>query len=203
MKIAQEPENHLKDKAWHARRNTGSRRFSGEAVYQIPVGPVHAGIIEPGHFRFSVIGETIFNLEIRMFYKHRGLEKIAEGKTPQECLETRRSHKRGRDRRPTLLHSVMQSRKYPASTSPKSAWHLRTVLLRLNAYTRTSLTLREWIIDVAYPAGATPLQILREEILRPQRIYDRLKVHERRNWHRWHGFIGISHKPLADYSHLP
>ncbi len=40
------------------------REVSGEGVYQIPVGPVHAGIIEPGHFRFSVIGETIFNLEV-------------------------------------------------------------------------------------------------------------------------------------------
>ncbi|MDO8688186.1 MAG: NADH-quinone oxidoreductase subunit C, partial [Dehalococcoidales bacterium] len=38
------------------------KELTGEGVYQIPVGPVHAGIIEPGHFRFSVIGETIFNL---------------------------------------------------------------------------------------------------------------------------------------------
>ncbi|SHI95431.1 NADH-quinone oxidoreductase subunit D-related protein [Parasporobacterium paucivorans] len=46
--------------------------------YQIPVGPVHAGIIEPGHFRFSAIGEPIENLEIRLMYKHRGIEKICE-----------------------------------------------------------------------------------------------------------------------------
>lgn len=46
--------------------------------FQIPVGPVHAGIIEPGHFRFSVIGESIENLEIRLMYKHRGIEKICE-----------------------------------------------------------------------------------------------------------------------------
>lgn len=46
--------------------------------FQIPVGPVHAGIIEPGHFRFSVIGESVENLEIRLMYKHRGIEKICE-----------------------------------------------------------------------------------------------------------------------------
>ena len=63
------------------------KHVEGEGVYQIPVGPVHAGIIEPGHFRFSVIGETIFNLEVRLFYKHRGLEKLAEGKTPQDCVK--------------------------------------------------------------------------------------------------------------------
>jgi len=60
--------------------------IEGEGVYQIPVGPVHAGIIEPGHFRFNVIGERIINLEIRMFYKHRGIEKLAEGKSPLQCL---------------------------------------------------------------------------------------------------------------------
>ncbi len=47
-------------------------------AYQIPVGPVHAGIIEPGHFRFSVMGEPIENLEIRLMYKHRGIEKLCE-----------------------------------------------------------------------------------------------------------------------------
>jgi Ni,Fe-hydrogenase III large subunit/Ni,Fe-hydrogenase III component G len=52
----------------------------GEDGFQIPVGPVHAGIIEPGHFRFTVCGEPIDNLEIRLMYKHRGIEKICESK---------------------------------------------------------------------------------------------------------------------------
>lgn len=47
----------------------------GEGVYEIPVGPIHAGIIEPGHFRFSCFGELILNLEIRLGYVHRGIEK--------------------------------------------------------------------------------------------------------------------------------
>lgn len=47
----------------------------GEGVYEIPVGPIHAGIIEPGHFRFSCFGENILNLEIRLGYLHRGIEK--------------------------------------------------------------------------------------------------------------------------------
>ena len=51
----------------------------GEGVYEIPVGPVHAGIIEPGHFRFSAVGETIFFLEPRLFYTHKGIEKLFEG----------------------------------------------------------------------------------------------------------------------------
>ena len=55
----------------------------GQGVYEIPVGPVHAGIIEPGHFRFLAVGELILNLEERLGYVHKGIEKIAEGRTPE------------------------------------------------------------------------------------------------------------------------
>ncbi|MDX2493593.1 MAG: NADH-quinone oxidoreductase subunit C [Desulfuromusa sp.] len=52
----------------------------GDGVYQIPVGPVHAGIIEPGHFRFQAMGEDILRLEERLGYVHKGIEKIAVGR---------------------------------------------------------------------------------------------------------------------------
>lgn len=55
----------------------------GSGVYEIPVGPVHAGIIEPGHFRFQAVGETILNLEERLGYVHKGIEKIAVGRDAQ------------------------------------------------------------------------------------------------------------------------
>ncbi len=51
----------------------------GQGVFEVPVGPIHAGIIEPGHFRFSSVGETVLHLEARLFYTHRGLEKRVEG----------------------------------------------------------------------------------------------------------------------------
>ena len=50
----------------------------GEGVYQIPVGPVHAGIIEPGHFRFSALGEEIIKFEAELGYVHKGTEKLFE-----------------------------------------------------------------------------------------------------------------------------
>lgn len=53
-------------------------QVEGEGIFEIPVGPVHAGIIEPGHFRFSAVGETIFFLEPRLFYTHKGTEKQFE-----------------------------------------------------------------------------------------------------------------------------
>lgn len=52
--------------------------ITGTGVFEVPVGPVHAGIIEPGHFRFSVAGEPIINLEAKLYYVHRGLEKLCE-----------------------------------------------------------------------------------------------------------------------------
>lgn len=54
------------------------RKLGGEGIYEIPVGPVHAGIIEPGHFRFSVAGEEILLLEPRLGYSHKGSEKLFE-----------------------------------------------------------------------------------------------------------------------------
>jgi len=54
------------------------RKVEGEGVFQVPVGPVHAGIIEPGHFLFSVAGEPVLHLQIRLFYTHKGTEKLFE-----------------------------------------------------------------------------------------------------------------------------
>ncbi len=54
-------------------------RVAGEGVHEIPVGPIHAGVIEPGHFRFSVIGDKVLKLEERLGYTHKGIEKRFEG----------------------------------------------------------------------------------------------------------------------------
>jgi Ni,Fe-hydrogenase III large subunit/Ni,Fe-hydrogenase III component G len=83
-------------RGWHPmRRNAGGppafgevdgpfsfRTVEGPGVYEIPVGPVHAGMIGPGHFRFSVVGETVLNLKARLWFVHRGIEKLFEGATP-------------------------------------------------------------------------------------------------------------------------
>jgi Ni,Fe-hydrogenase III large subunit/Ni,Fe-hydrogenase III component G len=53
---------------------------AGDGVHEIPVGPVHAGTIEPGHFRFSIVGEKVLRLEERLGYKHKGVDKLFEGR---------------------------------------------------------------------------------------------------------------------------
>jgi Ni,Fe-hydrogenase III large subunit/Ni,Fe-hydrogenase III component G len=59
-------------------------KVEGEGVHEIPVGPVHAGTIEPGHFRFSIVGERVLRLEQRLGYKHKGIEKRFESLSLRE-----------------------------------------------------------------------------------------------------------------------
>ncbi len=80
-----------KDFAWntklaHADVPYPMHAVEGEGIYEIPVGPIHAGIIEPGHFRFNVRGERIITLEGKLFFTHKGVEKLVEGKTPEEAF---------------------------------------------------------------------------------------------------------------------
>jgi Ni,Fe-hydrogenase III large subunit len=79
---------------WNVRHPLGERRdvrptrapytflpATGEGLHQIPVGPVHAGIIEPGHFRFTANGETVVRLEQRLGYVHKGIDALMAGAT--------------------------------------------------------------------------------------------------------------------------
>ena len=59
----------------------------GTGVYEIPVGPVHAGLIEPGHFRFSVVGETILNMKARLWFVHKGIERLFQGRDVAAGIE--------------------------------------------------------------------------------------------------------------------
>ncbi|MDX8411113.1 MAG: NADH-quinone oxidoreductase subunit C [Mariprofundaceae bacterium] len=61
-------------------------KSGSDGVYEIPVGPVHAGIIEPGHFRFLAVGEHILNMEERLGYVHKGIEKAMQGRTANDGI---------------------------------------------------------------------------------------------------------------------
>ena len=80
-----------KEFAWnaklaHANEEYPMHHVAGQGIYEIPVGPIHAGIIEPGHFRFNVRGERIITLEGKLFFTHKGVEKLLEGKMPEEAM---------------------------------------------------------------------------------------------------------------------
>lgn len=63
-------------------------RVEGEEVHEVAVGPVHAGVIEPGHFRFQCHGEDVFHLEISLGYQHRGAERSLAGGPNKRTLHT-------------------------------------------------------------------------------------------------------------------
>lgn len=63
-----------------------STEYKGEGITKVPVGPIHAGIIEPGHFQFGVAGDVILHLDAQLFFKHRGLEKKSEGMSFEKGL---------------------------------------------------------------------------------------------------------------------
>ena len=141
------------------------RQVKGEGVYQIPVGPVHAGIIEPGHFRFSVIGEPIFSLEIRLFYKHRGIEKLAEGKNPSECVALAEAIS-GDESMANAAGFCMAIEEVCRIKVPERAERLRAVMLELERVYSLLGDLAGMAVDVGFALVASPFFVLREEVLR-------------------------------------
>jgi len=61
-------------------------KLEGEEVHEVAVGPIHAGVIEPGHFRFQCHGELVYNLEINLGYQHRGVEKLFLQANPNQRI---------------------------------------------------------------------------------------------------------------------
>ncbi len=141
------------------------RQVKGEGVYQIPVGPVHAGIIEPGHFRFSVIGEPIFSLEIRLFYKHRGIEKLAEGKSPSECVALAEAVS-GDESMANATGFCMAVEQVCGINVPERAESLRAIMLELERIYSLLGDLAGMAVDVGFALVASPFSILREEVFR-------------------------------------
>ena len=79
---APDPRPWLDHGRWPSRKTSGGYAFLpslGQGLHQIPVGPVHAGIIEPGHFRFTACGEAVVRLEERLGYAHKGVESLMAG----------------------------------------------------------------------------------------------------------------------------
>ena len=99
-------------------------RVEGEEVHEVAVGPVHAGVIEPGHFRFQCHGEHVFHLEISLGYQHRGVERALVGRrTSADSTTWRRSPatRRSATRPPT----ASSSRRWPSGACPRARQALR------------------------------------------------------------------------------
>jgi Ni,Fe-hydrogenase III large subunit/Ni,Fe-hydrogenase III component G len=143
------------------------RPVTGEGVFQVPVGPVHAGIIEPGHFRFGVAGEPVLYLQVRLFYVHKGTEKRFERLPWRHGLFLAESISGDTTVGHALAHAHALER-LAGVTVPPRARALRVVLLELERMYNHTSDIGALATDVAFTVPASRAQVLREGLVRLQ-----------------------------------
>jgi Ni,Fe-hydrogenase III large subunit/Ni,Fe-hydrogenase III component G len=137
----------------------------GEGVYEIPVGPVHAGVIEPGHFRFSVLGETVIDLKSRLYFTHKGTEKLFEGREPAAGLAL--AERISGDTSVGHALAYCQAIESLASARvPARARYLRVVLLELERLYNHIGDVGAIANDTGFPAAQMHCLRIRERLLR-------------------------------------
>jgi Ni,Fe-hydrogenase III large subunit/Ni,Fe-hydrogenase III component G len=138
---------------------------SGNGVHEIPVGPVHAGTIEPGHFRFSVVGERVLRLEEHLGYKHKGIEKRFEGMTLEQGAKLA-----GRiSGDSTVAYAWAYAQAVESITGcapPERALWLRALLLELERIHNHLGDLGYLGNDAGFSFGHSQFWILKEDLLR-------------------------------------
>ena len=137
----------------------------GAGVYEIGVGPIHAGLIEPAHFRFSVVGETILKLKARLWFVHRGVERLFEGQDPLTAapLAERIS---GDTSVGHALAYALAVEEALGVTMPPEGQRLRAVLLELERLYNHVADLGGIANDVGYGIANAHAQTVRERLLR-------------------------------------
>jgi Ni,Fe-hydrogenase III large subunit len=137
----------------------------GPSLHQIPVGPVHAGIIEPGHFRFTASGETVVRLEERLGYTHKGIERLLYGKTIDEGA--RLAARVSGDS--TVAYSFAYARAVEAALDfdpPPRGFGLRAIMAELERIANHLGDFGAICNDAAFSMMHAECGILREETLR-------------------------------------
>ena len=136
------------------------REVEGEGVHEIPVGPIHAGIIEPGHFRFSCVGEIVTNLEIRLGYQHRGVEHRLASLPWRQTRYLAESASSDTAAGNALAHSVALEQLLGVEPPPR-AQALRTMALEVERLANHAGDLGALCGDIGYSAGAALFPPLR------------------------------------------
>lgn len=136
----------------------------GEGVHEIPVGPIHAGIIEPGHFRFSCLGEIITNLEIRLGYQHRGVERRLTEMPWQQARFLAESASSDTTIGNALAHAVAIEQ-ILGIVPPPRAQALRTIALELERISNHVRDFGGLSGDIGYSVGAATFACLRGSVI--------------------------------------
>jgi Ni,Fe-hydrogenase III large subunit len=137
----------------------------GESLHQIPVGPVHAGIIEPGHFRFTAYGETVVRLEARLGYVHKGIEHLMIG-APMATAARLAGRVSGDS---TVAYAIAFARAVEAATQttvPARAHWLRALMAELERIANHLGDIGAICNDAAFALMLAQCGVLRERVLR-------------------------------------
>ena len=137
----------------------------GPGIHQIPVGPVHAGTIEPGHFRFSVNGETVVRLEPRLGYAHKGIEALIAGATI--AAAARLAARTSGDS--TVAYGLAFARAVESALQvdvPPRAVHLRAVMAELERLANHLGDFGAICNDAGFALMLAHCGVLREKVLR-------------------------------------
>jgi Ni,Fe-hydrogenase III large subunit len=137
----------------------------GESLHQIPVGPVHAGIIEPGHFRFTAGGETVVRLEARLGYVHKGIEGLMHGARLQRAAQL--AGRTSGDS--TVAYAFAFARAAEAALgidAPQRATWLRALMAELERIANHLGDIGAICNDAAFPLMHAHCGVLREGVLR-------------------------------------
>lgn len=148
--------------------DTGAFPFlavEGPGVYEIPVGPVHAGLIEPGHFRFSVAGETIVRLKARLWFVHRGIEKLFHGRPATAAVDLAERISGDTSAAHALAHSLAIEDALGIEL-PHEVHRLRALIVELERLYNHAADLGALANDVGYSLANAHAQRIRENLLR-------------------------------------
>jgi Ni,Fe-hydrogenase III large subunit/Ni,Fe-hydrogenase III component G len=133
----------------------------GDGVFEIPVGPIHAGIIEPGHFRFSSVGESVLKLDLRLGWTYRGLETLAHGANVTRGLELA-EHTCGLCALSNALAYCQAVEELTDTAVPPRARALRSLAGELERLYNHAGTLGHLLNSIAYVVGAAEAYRLKE-----------------------------------------
>ncbi len=137
----------------------------GESLHQVPVGPVHAGIIEPGHFRFTAQGETVVRLEERLGYAHKGIDRLMQGADLSRGAQL--AARTSGDS--TVAYSIAFAQAAEAALEthvPKRAFWLRGLMAELERLANHLGDIGAICNDAAFAMMQAQMSVLRENTLR-------------------------------------
>ncbi len=137
----------------------------GESLHQVPVGPVHAGIIEPGHFRFTAQGETIVRLEERLGYVHKGVETLMRGATLARGAEI--AARTSGDSTVAYGWAFAQAAEAALGiTVPTRALYLRAIMAEMERLANHLGDIGAICNDASFAIMLAHMAVLREKVLR-------------------------------------